>query len=107
MQAVSTYKTLTGWVSTTLLSRLITKKVWTNPRLWDGFIRCAKQTEPSSFNSLLQLPKEQLRDLVEKQPAMKSKLRDFVVKRAGKNRSQYGAFFEVLGEEDPIPMVQV
>lgn len=101
LQSVGTYKHLTGWVATTLLSRLITKKVWTNPQLWEGFIYCAEKTEPTSFDALLQLPKEQLRDLVEKRPAMKSKLRDWLTKRAGKNvnSARYGGFWEVLREE--------
>jgi len=104
LQAVATYKHLTGWVSTTLLSRLITKKVWTNQQLWDGFILCAERTEPVSFDALLQLPKEQLRDLVEKRPVMKVKLREWLTKRAGKNKARYGGFWEVLGD-DTVEMV--
>lgn len=99
LQAVATYKHLTGWVSTTLLSRLITKKVWTNQQLWDGFILCAERTEPDSFGALLQLPKEQLRDLVEKRPTMKVKLRDWLVKRVGKDKAKVGMFWDVLGGE--------
>jgi hypothetical protein len=49
IQAVKTYKSLTGFVSTTLLSRLITKKIWTTPLLWEGFIRCAQIVAPASF----------------------------------------------------------
>lgn len=99
LQAVATYKHLAGWVATTLLSRLIIKKVWTNQQLWDGFILCAERTEPNSFDALLQLPKEQLRDLVERKPAMKVKLRDWLTKRAGKNKARYGGFWEVLGDD--------
>ena len=99
LQAVATYKHLTGWVSTNLLSRLITKKVWTNQQLWDGFILCAERTEPNSFDALLQLPKEQLKDLVEKRPAMKVKLREYLTKRAGKSKARNGVYWEVLGED--------
>ena len=42
IQAVTTYKSLVPLVATTLLSRLITKKIWTNAPLWEGFVRCAK-----------------------------------------------------------------
>ncbi|CAE6446197.1 unnamed protein product [Rhizoctonia solani] len=83
IQAVTTYKNLVGFVSTTLLSRLITKKVWTNPPLWEGFIRCAKVIAPASFGALLQLPREQLKELISKQPALKEDLREYVVRRAG------------------------
>lgn len=99
LQAVATYKHLAAWVSTTLLSRLITKKVWTDRQLWNGFILCAERTEPNSFDALLQLPKEQLRDLVEKRPAMKPKLRDWLTKKAGKNKARFSGFFEVLGDD--------
>ena len=91
-------------MSTTLLSRLITKKIWTNPHLWEGFIRCAKVIAPASFNALLQLPKDQLRELVEKQPSLKSGLRDYVLKKAG-NRARQAGFLELFGdEEDQSPM---
>ncbi|CAE6412938.1 unnamed protein product [Rhizoctonia solani] len=83
IQAVTTYKNLVGFVSTTLLSRLITKKIWTNPPLWEGFIRCAKVIAPASFGALLQLPREQLKELISKQPALKEDLREYVVRRAG------------------------
>ncbi|KAF9045824.1 hypothetical protein BDZ89DRAFT_1188893 [Hymenopellis radicata] len=99
IQAVTTYKSLIGFVSTTLLSRLITKKIWTNPPLWEGFIRCAKVIAPASFNALLQLPKEQLRELVDKQPTLKSGLRDFVMKKAT-NKARVSAFLDIFGEAD-------
>jgi symplekin len=79
IQTVSTYKSLVPYVSTGLLSRLITKKVWTDSRLWEGFIMCAKRIAPASYNALLQLPKDQLRNLVEKEPTLKTGLHDFVI----------------------------
>jgi len=97
IQAVSTYKSLVGFVSTTLLSRLITKKIWTNPPLWEGFIRCAKSIAPASFGALLQLPKDQLREVVDKQPSLKSGLRDFVTKKAS-NKARTAGFLDIFGE---------
>jgi len=99
IQAVTTYKSLVGFVSTTLLSRLITKKIWQNPHLWEGFIRCAKAIAPASFGALLQLPKEQLRELVDKQPSLKSGLRDYVTKKAG-NKARVTGFLDIFGEDD-------
>ncbi|KAG2113111.1 Symplekin tight junction protein C terminal-domain-containing protein [Suillus discolor] len=99
IQAVTTYRTLVGFVSTTLLSRLITKKIWQNPHLWEGFIRCAKVIAPASFGALLQLPKEQLRELVDKQPSLKSGLREYVTKRAG-NKARVAGFLDIFGEDD-------
>jgi symplekin len=99
IQAVTTYKSLVGFVSTTLLSRLITKKIWTNPPLWEGFIRCAKVIAPASFGALLQLPKDQLRELVDKQPSLKSGLRDYVMKKSG-NKARVAGFLDIFGEDD-------
>lgn len=82
IQAVTTYKSLQPFVSTTLLSRLITKKIWTVGPLWEGFVRLAKAIAPNSFAALLQLPKEQLAELVQKQPTMRQPLRDYVFKSA-------------------------
>ncbi|KAF8677667.1 Symplekin tight junction protein C terminal [Rhizoctonia solani] len=100
IQAVTTYKNLVGFVSTTLLSRLITKKIWTNPPLWEGFIRCAKVIAPASFGALLQLPREQLKELISKQPALKEDLREYVVRRAGPK----ARLLEVFSDQpDPPP----
>ncbi|KAF8817559.1 hypothetical protein BYT27DRAFT_6817554 [Phlegmacium glaucopus] len=99
IQAVTTYKSLVGFVSTTLLSRLITKKIWTNPPLWEGFIRCAKVIAPASFGALLQLPKDQLRELVDKQPSLKSGLRDYVTKKAP-NKARVAGFLDIFGEPE-------
>ncbi|KAJ3710952.1 Symplekin tight junction protein C terminal-domain-containing protein [Lentinula raphanica] len=105
IQAVTTYKSLVGFVSTTLLSRLITKKIWTNPLLWEGFIHCAKVIAPASFGALLQLPKEQLRELVDKQPSLKAGLRDYVTKKAP-NKARVSGFLDIFSEtiavESPV-----
>lgn len=105
IQAVTTYKSLIGFVSTTLLSRLITKKIWMNPHLWEGFIRCAKVIAPASFGALLQLPKDQLRELVDKQPGLKSGLREFVLKKAG-NKARQAGFLDLFGDDNQSPAPQ-
>ena len=89
-------------MSTTLLSRLITKKIWTNPLLWDGFIRCAKLIAPASFGALLQLPKDQLRELVDKQPSLKAGLREYVMKKAG-NKARVAGLLDIFSEDGIQP----
>lgn len=106
IQAVTTYKSLVGFVSQTLLPRLVTKKVWTNAPLWEGFIRCAKVIAPASFGVLLQLPKEQLREVVDKQPGLKSGLRDYVTKKAG-NKARVAGFLEIFAEEPSAQVMEV
>lgn len=103
IQTVSTYKSLVPFVSTNLLSRLITKKVWNDPRLWEGFIMCAERIAPASYNALLQLPKDQLRALVEKKPTLKTGLREFVMsmsKRSGNNKNKLAGYLEIFGEDE-------
>ena len=99
IRAVQTYKGLISFVSTTLFSRLIVKKIWTNGQLWEGFIRCAKITAPSSFGALLQLQREQLREVVDKQPSLKNGLRDYVIKKE-RNKPKLQSFLETLGDGD-------
>ena len=80
---MQTYKSLTPFVATNLLSRLITKKIWTSPQLWEGFIRVSKILGPASYGALLQLPREQLKEIVTREDgkAAKAGLREFVVKK--------------------------
>ena len=99
IMAVSTYKSLSGYVARNLLSRLITKKIWQNPPLWDGFILCAKQTAPSSFGALIQLPKDQLREVVSRQPDLRTGLVEYLTTKAGGNRARLASFMDLLGPD--------
>ena len=91
IQAVTTYKSLIPFVANTVLPKLINKKIWEMPQLWEGFVRLARIISPASYGALLQLPKEQLKDVVEKQPAIRSGLKTFL---AGKPAAR-GALTEV------------
>jgi symplekin len=62
---------------------------------------CAKKIAPASFGALLQLPKDQLRDLVDKQPQLKVQLREFVIKMAGNSKTKHVGFMEIFGDEPP------
>lgn len=95
IMAVSTYRSLAGYVSSNLLSRLIVKKVWQNKLLWDGFVLCVEQTAPGSFAALLQLPQEQLLDVVQRKPALKEGLRSHLEKKVG-NPTRLAAYLELL-----------
>jgi len=75
IQAVSTYKSLIPFIANSILPKLVKKEVWTNPPLWDGFVRLAKMIAPASFGSLLQLPKEWLKDVLNKQPSLRTGLK--------------------------------
>jgi symplekin len=77
MQAVQTYKGLTGFV-VSLLPRLINKKIWKLPQLWQGFIRCAKITSPASSSVLIQLPASQFQQVLKKYPDLKPIIKDYI-----------------------------
>lgn len=65
-------------------------------------MRCAKLIAPASFGALLQLPKEQLRDIIDKQPSLKSGLREYVMKKSG-NKSRTSALLELFAEDETQP----
>ncbi|KAK4684675.1 symplekin, partial [Tremellales sp. Uapishka_1] len=95
IQAVSTYKSLVPVVANNVLPKLITKKIWETPQLWDGFVKVSRLLAPNSYGALLQLPKEWLKDVVEKQPALKVGLKGFLQgKPAGKK-----TLAEIFGED--------
>ncbi|XP_041966836.1 symplekin isoform X1 [Alosa sapidissima] len=73
LQSLTMYPRLGGFVMN-ILSRLITKKVWKYPRVWEGFVRCCQRTKPQSFSVLLQLPPPQLSSMFERCPEMREPL---------------------------------
>ncbi|CAD6969691.1 unnamed protein product [Tilletia controversa] len=101
IMAVSTYRSLTGYVGTNVLSGLITKKIWQTPVLWQGFIKCAQHTAPQSYGALIQLPLEQLKDVAQKSPPLKQGLKEYLLQRGGGGGARGGArmkaFAEALG----------
>ncbi|SCV67819.1 BQ2448_5430 [Microbotryum intermedium] len=104
IQAVSTYKSaLSPFISSTLLVRLINKQVWQSPPVWEGFIRLAKVVQPGSFKALLLLPREQLEDVVRRQPALKEGLRKVVQSGMGPVGDAGKEIMEVL--EEPAEQV--
>lgn len=95
IQAVSTYKSLTPFVANHIFPKLIVKKIWENPQLWDGFVRLARRISPACFGALMQLPKEWLKDLVDKQPAIRGALKGFLAGKPGTRDVMY----EIFGDE--------
>ncbi|PKI83902.1 hypothetical protein MVES1_002381 [Malassezia vespertilionis] len=83
IMSIKTFRSLTNYVATSVLNKLVAKQIWNEPRLWDGFALCASLTAPTSFGALLQLPHTQLRDLMSKQPSMREPLRDYLIYKAG------------------------
>lgn len=91
IQAVTTYKSLIPFIANNVLPKLVSKRIWETPQLWDGFVKLAKMIAPASYGSLVQLPMPWLKDVLERQPAVKQGLRGFL---AGKPQAR-GALVEV------------
>jgi len=82
---------LTNFVIT-LLTRLITKQIWNQKVLWDGFIKCCALTKPHCFSILLTLPAPQLEDIVRQLPDIKAQLA-----QAAKNSNTPRSILQALG----------
>jgi len=95
IMATKSFRTLGSYVSTSLLSRLVQKEIWKEPRLWDGFALCASLTAPTSFGAMLQLPLPQLEQLIRKQPTLRDPLRDYLIYKAG-GPARHGPLLNML-----------
>ncbi|XP_050213474.1 uncharacterized protein LOC126664901 [Mercurialis annua] len=73
IQAIDAFPTLVDFVME-ILSKLVTRQVWKMPKLWVGFLKCASQTRPHSFNVLLQLPPPQLGSAMSKHANLRGPL---------------------------------
>ncbi|KAI3732335.1 hypothetical protein L1987_63539 [Smallanthus sonchifolius] len=73
IQTIGAFPSLVDFIME-ILSRLVSKQIWKNQKLWVGFLKCAQLTKPQSFSVLLQLPPSQLEIAMNKQPALKGPL---------------------------------
>lgn len=80
IQALDAFPALVDFVME-ILSRLVNKQIWKMPKLWVGFLKLAFQTQPRSFDVLLQLPPAQLEIALNKYPNLRTHLSSFVNQR--------------------------
>ncbi|GJZ39019.1 symplekin isoform X1 [Tanacetum coccineum] len=73
IQTIGAFPALVDFIME-ILSRLVSKQIWKNQKLWVGFLKCAQLTKPQSFGVLLQLPPAQLEIALTKQPVLKGPL---------------------------------
>ncbi|CAA7388045.1 unnamed protein product [Spirodela intermedia] len=73
IQAIDAFPAMVDFVME-ILSKLVTMQIWRMPKLWPGFLKCASQTQPHSFNVLLKLPPSQLENVLQKHPNIRSLL---------------------------------
>ena len=73
LQSLSMYPNMIGFV-TNILQRLITKQVWKQKLVWDGFIKACEKTMPQSYTVMLQLPTVQLAQFLDEAPHIRDPL---------------------------------
>jgi len=61
-------------------SLCVRDQVWKQKKVWEGFVRCCQRTKPNSFQVLLQLPVDQLKDVFTICPDLRIPLLDHVNK---------------------------
>ena len=70
------HETLTAYLCNTLLVRLVTGKVWEQPRQWSGFMmvaqKLANDQPPTSVAATLALPRAQIVDFLKNRPTVKA-----------------------------------
>ncbi|XP_022182755.1 symplekin [Myzus persicae] len=107
IQSLTTFPRLIAFIMN-ILQRLILKKVWHQKKQWEGFIKCCQKTKPNSFQVLLQLPPEQLEDVLFQCPEMRKSLLDHVLSFTEVQRSHIRqAIMDVIfGKKMEVPMYQ-
>lgn len=73
IQTLTHYPKLLGFIMN-VLQRLISRQVWKQRKVWEGFIKCCQRAGAQSFTVLLQLPPPQLTDVFSVAPDLRSRL---------------------------------
>ncbi|KAJ0971547.1 hypothetical protein J5N97_019506 [Dioscorea zingiberensis] len=77
IQAIDAFPALVDFVMG-ILSKLVSRQIWKMPKLWPGFLKCLSQTQPHSYNVLLQLPTPQLENSLNRYPNLRGPLAAYV-----------------------------
>jgi symplekin len=76
IQTVTMYPALINFLNHAV-TRLIAKKIWMLPHLWEGFIKYCQVVKFHALAIILQLPKPQALDLLRKAPDLRLELERF------------------------------
>ena len=68
-----------------VLNRLISRKIWEDKTLWQGFIICADAHKPDSFSALVQLPSKQVERMFKDKPKLRTRLLPMLAEYARMN----------------------
>lgn len=96
MLALNTAPKLKGFI-VGLLTRLLSKKIWKDARIWKGFVKCCGRTTPQSLDIVLQLPLTERASAFVIEPALRDRLVVHLKKMTPQQRSTVQAnVFEQL-----------
>lgn len=76
IQSLTQYPRLSGFVLN-ILDRLISKQVWKQKVIWEGFLKCCQRLQPQSMVVLMKLPITTLQDALDMCPELKSPLLEY------------------------------
>ena len=91
IQSITLYHGLSNFVLN-ILGKLISRKVWTNQTLWEGFVRCCKKMQPLSVQILVQLPEQQYWKLIDRYPEFKAQVKKFIKQQPPSLRQRYARY---------------
>lgn len=76
LQSLTLYPRLSSFVSN-LMQRLISKQIWKQKIVWDGFLKCCQRLKPASFPVMVSLPPQHLRDALNTCPELRQPLIEY------------------------------
>ncbi|XP_042890478.1 symplekin-like isoform X2 [Penaeus japonicus] len=101
IQTLTHYPKLLSFIMN-ILQRLITKQVWKQRKVWEGFIKCCQRAVPQSFTVLLQLPPAQLSDVFNSASDLHSQLLSHIATLTENQRAHIPAsLLEVIEGHNP------
>ncbi|XP_018018176.2 symplekin [Hyalella azteca] len=87
-----------------VLLKLIEKKVWEQPKIWEGFVKCCERASPQCVAVLLQLPIQQLSDAFEASSMLKNTLATHIKSLTKHQKSSIGLdVLALVGALDETP----
>lgn len=78
------YPEMEAYLTDTVMTGLISKRVWTNKVLWDGFVLYCVQIRKAAVRLLLKLPVKQLEDALKRKAELRALFRE-LLGRSNKN----------------------
>lgn len=79
-----------------ILSRLVTLKVWEQPRQWDGWLRALKMLLPTALPLILQLPVPVVQKVIDAVPEAKGPLKEYLWQQPPSLRNRFSAVISLI-----------